>query len=378
MSSSRSVNLAGAAAPGPSRAWVFTWNNPGPDSMQTIEARRSEILVLNAGWEGLTDGRTPHLQGHIVLKSPRRLSQLTAWFPGVHFEPRRGSEAQAREYTEKEGNPGRVDWDDRHQGSRTDIAAMTTLIASNPIAATREVAAQMPHMFVKFHAGVTALARALLPPTPLLIKRNVRWHYGPTGTGKTHTALCDAQDSALHPDDIFIWSISNLKFAGTYAGQTHVVIDELRTTWEHFSFSALLALLGNSRHEVEVKGGTVPWRATHIWVTCPVPPSQFCAVVGDPIDQLLRRISTTREFAVPYVEDAAPDAPAFISPSQASTIPLPQPAREQSPELLPRGPKRLRRTVPPSLPFLPGHVWALGTPARPIEFSASECSDSDA
>jgi len=381
MISSQPVSVSGAAVAhpaAPARAWVFTWNNPPDNAYDMFAARRSDITVLNIGHEGVDPPRTHHLQGHLVLSSPRRLSQLRSWFPGVHFEPRRGTEAQAREYTEKEANLDRLDWDDRHQGARTDISAMTALVASNPLSAARNVASQMPTMYVKFHSGVTALARALLPPTPLIVRRNVRWHYGPTGTGKTHTAICDAELSAVDPDDIFIWSIANLKFAGTYCGQSHVVIDELRTTWEHFSFSSLLALLGNSRHEVEVKGGTVPWRATNIWVTCPVAPSQFCSVVGDPIDQLLRRISSAREFLVPYVASVLPSAPCSYVGAGASppSTPLLLPRAPPSPvSVVPPPAKRAR--VPPSLPLVPdARLWALGTGALPIEFSASECSDS--
>lgn len=295
---------------------MFTWNNPPADAYIQFQALREHISVINIGQEQGASG-TPHLQGHLVLKSPRRLSQLVAWFPGCHFEPRRGSEIQAREYTEKEGNPDRLDWDDRKQGHRTDLAAMTAIVAANPLAAARNVAAEMPHLYVKFHSGVNALARALLKPTDLIVHREVNWHYGPTGTGKTHTALQEAQASAVSDDDIFVWSLPNLKFAGSYCGQSHVIIDELRTNWEHFSFSSLLSLLGNSRHEVEVKGGTVAWRALKIWVTAPVAPQHFCALVGDPIEQLLRRITTVRLFDVPYMQ-----APPVAPPAHVGTPPL--------------------------------------------------------
>lgn len=319
--------MSASARGSPHRAWVFTWNNYPADAYVRLSAERARFPVINVGKEVGASG-TPHLQGHIVSKAPVRLSTLTRLFPGVHFEPRLGSEQQAREYTEKEGNPDRLDWDDRQQGSRTDIQAMTALVAANPLAASRAVAAAMPHLYVKYHAGVAALARQLLPPTSLLVRRIVCWHWGPTGTGKTHSAVTRALAEAHDENDVFVWSLPNLKFAGTYAGQSHVVIDELRTNWEHFSFSGLLSLLGNSRHEVEVKGGTVPWRATRIWVTAPVAPQNFACLVGDPIEQLLRRIAVISEFNVPYVAPppAEPDAAAAACPdprgSPAPTEPL--------------------------------------------------------
>lgn len=314
-----------------SRAWVFTWNNPPPNAYDLLSAHRAKIHVINVGREVGASG-TPHLQGHLVLRSPCRLSWLTRTFPGVHFAIRRGTESQAREYTEKEGLPDRLDWDDRAQGQRSDLQAMAALVAAHPVSATRRVAAEMPEMFLKFHGGVSALSRALMPPTPLIVQRNVRWHYGPTGTGKTHTALQEATAAAGNDSDVFVWSVANLKFAGTYSGQEYVVLDELRTTWEHFTFSSLLALLGNSRHEVEVKGGTVPWRALHIWVTAPVEPRNFACVVGDPVEQLLRRIATTRYFDVPYVAPAEAPAvpPPGTPPATQPLLPSTQPAYPDS------------------------------------------------
>lgn len=334
------------------RNWVFTWNNPPANAYDLLSAQRSRILACNVGREGLSEGRTPHLQGHLVFKNPIRLSQLRAMFPGVHFEIRRGTDQEAREYTEKEGNPDRLDWDTRPgQGARTDIAGMAAVIAAAPISAARNVATRMPEMYIKFHGGCNALARALLPPTPLIFHRQVNWHFGPTGTGKTHTAVTEAAASAGNEDDVFVWSSPNLKFAGTYSGQTHVVIDELRTNWDHFTFSGLLSLLGNSRHEVEVKGGTIPWRASHIWVTAPVPPRDFACLVGDPVEQLIRRCTTIREFAVPYVPAPPPLGPPGADPDLPATQPLPVSDRE-SPVLLPaRSPALLVRSgARPPLP----------------------------
>lgn len=295
----------------PSRAWVFTWNNYPPNAYDQFRAQRPLISSINIGKEVGANG-TPHLQGHMVMKSPCRLSKLTGLFPGVHFEIRRGSEQQAKEYTEKDEDPDRLDWDDRVQGSRTDLHALTAIVAADPLSAARNVAREMPAMYVKYHAGVRALATALLQPTELIVQREVFWHFGPTGTGKTYTALQMAKASAVSENDIFVWSIPNFKFAGTYAGQTHVIIDELRTSWEHFSFSGLLSLLGNSRHEVEVKGATVPWRALKIWVTAPVEPKHFACLVGDPIEQLLRRITHIHEFDIPYVAPAAAPSRVYL------------------------------------------------------------------
>ncbi len=282
---------------------------------------------------------TPHLQGYFVLRgNASRLAAMTAMLPGCHLEPRRGTEAQAIEYTKKEGNPDRCDWDDRHQGARTDLAGMAALVKANPHGAARAVAQQMPEMYLKFHGGVRALASALLEPTPLFVQRNVRWYYGPTGTGKSYTAVTEAREIAGSDDDVFIWSTCNFKFASDYAGQTCVVIDELRTDWEHYSYGALLTLLGRNRHSVELKGTQVPWRAVNIWVTCPMHPTNF-EVVGDPIQQLLKRISLIRHFDVPYV----PPPPPLPSDAHPPAAPATQPMSydSDSEDVLPGFPSAL-------------------------------------
>jgi len=311
----------GPAIRATSRSWVFTWNNYPVDAYSVFEAQRADLIsCINIGREVGASG-TPHLQGHAVFKRAMTLRSLQRIFPGaIHWEVRRGTEQQAVDYTRKDGDADRLDWDDRAQGSRSDLKAMAALVQADPVIAVTQVAQQMPEMFIKFHSGVAALQRALLGATPLHILRNVRWHHGPTGTGKTYTATAEACALAGDPARVFVWSTPNLKFAGSYAGQEYVVIDELRTNWEHFSFSGLLSLLGNSRHEVEVKGSTVPWRATHIWVTAPVEPRFFCSLVGDPIEQLLRRINSVRVFDVPYHEQAAAAAPPPVAPSATASL----------------------------------------------------------
>jgi len=273
-------------AQSPHRAWVFTWNNPPADAYELLSAQRHLINSINVGRE-VGESGTPHLQGHAVFKNPLRLSAILRHLPhGIHWEVRMGTEKQAVDYTMKEGDPDRLDWDDRSQGARTDIRAMSALVAQAPRNAVRAVASQMPDMFVKYHHGVSALARALLPQSALRTERTCTWYYGPSGTGKTHTAVTEATALAGGDDtNVFIWNTQNFKFAGTYSGQQFVVIDELRADWAGFTYARLLTLLDVYRTEVEVKGGQLDWCATHVWITSPMHPDQLC-----PIEEL--RVNT--------------------------------------------------------------------------------------
>lgn len=303
----------------PSRSWVFTWNNYPADAYDQLMARREGFHACFVGKEVGASG-TPHLQGVLISKKPCRLASLTRMFPGVHFEVMRGSERQAVDYTKKEGNPDRLEWDDRHQGSRTDLAAVCELVRANPRIAPRVVASQMPAAFVKFHAGVTALSRALVPVPPLTGSRDVFWYWGATGTGKTHTAIEQALAAAGGDDsNVFVWSLKTLKFAGSYSGEEYVVFEELRPSWSDFSFARLLSLLDKYRCEVEVKGGQVWWNAKAVWVTSPLEPFQMLsaderAVNPHGIEQLVRRIKGVRSFTERY----RPPSPPAICPDSCA------------------------------------------------------------
>lgn len=326
----------------PFRSWCFTWNNYPPTAFDALTLLRKRpkysMTVLAVGAEIGASG-TPHLQGYCVFDGSVRLTQLKTWLPGtIHWEKRRGTEQEAIDYTRKENSPDRLDWDDRAMGHRTDLDAVAAHVALEPVTAVHRAATAFPKHFIRYHAGIAALSRALLVPTPLIVQRSVRWFHGPTRAGKSFTACNEASALAGSDANVFLWSTPNLKFTD-YSGQEFVVLDELRTNWDHFSFAALLSLLGRTRHTVETKGGFVPWRAMHIWITAPVPPKDFACLVGDPIEQLLGRIQEVRHFPFAY------EAPAFASLAICPGTPptLPFPVSDSEVESRPRRRRRIAR-----------------------------------
>lgn len=330
--------------PRPHRSWCFTWNNYPADVEDRLRAQADRFHMCAAGREVSASG-TPHLQGVLISKKPLRLAALIKLFPGCHFEVMRGEEAEAVRYTHKGDAPPysgiagihgpRIDWDTRQQGSRTDLAAVTALVQANPRLAVRRVAAEMPTSYVKYHQGIKALAHALQPVPPLRgAIPDVFWFYGPTGTGKSHTAIEEAVTRAGGDEsNVFRWTIPNFKFPGNFTGEDYVVIDELRSTWEHFSFGRLLSILDRFRCETELKGSNLYWSPKAIWITTPLHPQDFVTDEerrGNPlcIGQLLRRIKEIREFSVFYVRPPSPaPAPDAICPDstdegQPGTPPL--------------------------------------------------------
>lgn len=321
-----------------SRSYVFTWNNYPADAYDLLTVLRPRCHLMAVGKEVAASG-TAHLQGFLIMKSPCRMGSLIRQFPGVHFEVKvtNSSEKQCVDYTKKEGNPDRLDWDDRQQGSRTDLAAVCDVIKTNPRIAVRAVAAQFPTTFVKYHAGISALTRALQPVGALHTQRHVCWFFGDTGCGKSYTAVEEALAAAGgDASDVYRWTITSLKWAGSYSGQRYVIIDELRPDWDGFSMAALFGLLDQYAHEVEIKGSQVSWAATHIWITTPLTPqdffSQYNAVkkFREESQQLIRRLHDIRAFTIPYV---APAPSAWTPPAVCPDSEPDQPPPSVTPPL---------------------------------------------
>ena len=89
------------AQDGKCRNWVFTLNN-------YTEEEEASLLILPSGVKYLIVGKemvqTPHLQGYVVFTSQVRLFTCKKLLPRAHWEQRKGSHEQARDYCKKEGN----------------------------------------------------------------------------------------------------------------------------------------------------------------------------------------------------------------------------------------------------------------------------------
>lgn len=127
----------------------------------------------------------------------------------------------------------------------------------------------------------------------------VLWFYGPTGSGKTRTAVEIARESGLR---YWVSSDSDLKWFDGYTGQEYAIIDEFRR--QGIKFSWILKLLDRYPLLVPIKGSWVRWSPKVIILTCPVPPREAYQWLDkdgetqdwDGIDQLKRRIDAEIEF----------------------------------------------------------------------------------
>lgn len=143
--------------------WCFTLNNPESDLGQWPETVKYAVYQGEIGESG-----NYHFQGYVEFYSNQRLSALKELVPGAHWEKRRGTAEQAREYAMKEESRVEGPWEfgvftSSRQGARTDLATACDLVRT---IGARAVAREYPEVYAKFHRGLHALEQALEEPVP--------------------------------------------------------------------------------------------------------------------------------------------------------------------------------------------------------------------
>lgn len=199
-----------------SRNWIFTLNNWVPDDELSIS-------FLGARWtcygKEVGESGTPHLQGYVVFKSARTLKALKKKLPRAHWEIRRGTHLQAKEYCQKDGDF--VEYGDEPEKNGGDSIAerarknkrlrdetLNDLVNSGEISIM--CVRKLKHARIDLEQEGNAYTA-----------KGVRgiWIYGPPGTGKTHYARNNWEDA-------FYIKPQNKWFDG-YSGEKTIVLDDL-------------------------------------------------------------------------------------------------------------------------------------------------------
>lgn len=120
----------------------------------------------------------------------------------------------------------------------------------------------------------------------------VLWYWGATGTGKSRAAAADAAERGHGLDDVF-WHPGGKWWDG-YDRQAVVILDDFRPG--NWKFAYLLRVLDRYPMRVEVKGGFRQLDSPLIIISCPKHPAECYLDSGEDLEQLLRRITTIREF----------------------------------------------------------------------------------
>lgn len=303
----------GSAASGRnvSRFWCFTLNNYD----EAVFAQYKELHESGIA-KGLILGKevgasgTRHIQGCVRFNQPRSFNwvretlrcRITDATP--HVEAARNPSA-AMDYCKKDGDYIELGETGAKQGKRTDLEeACRELLESKDINQFKE---DYPHIYVKYYKGLSALITH--GPRKVGEKPLVIWCTGGTGTGKTRWVW----DNYPHEQ---IWPAHNtLKWFDGYEGQPIALFDDFRGHWCQFSF--LLTILDRYRIKVPFKGGFCWWCPSTIIITSIHRPEQVYQVIGEDMNQLLRRIDEIKEFPLP-VENPQDEAQSQYSLSQTT------------------------------------------------------------
>lgn len=270
------------------RNWCVTLNNPD-DVFTPLEWVGDEDFVA---WQ-LEKGEkkeTPHLQIYMEFKNARTLNQLKKKSKTAHWEIRKGTQQQALDYATKWEDPTYVDgpWcygDKAEQGARHDIAGLVAMVKEGCTDMEMAENVGTREVYFKYHAAVTKLRGQMV--TRRTTMPEVRWYYGPTGTGKSTCAITEFPDA-------YVKNMSNGKWWDGYRGQTCVLLDDMRK--DTFKFHELLRLFDRLPLQVEYKGGSTEFNSPVIIVTSCYAP-EFLYETREDLKQLLRRIAVIREFS---------------------------------------------------------------------------------
>lgn len=269
-----------------SRAWCFTVNNWTDDDKLVLDMLAAEAKYMVYGEEKGESG-TPHLQGYVELNKTARLSAMKKWHGSAHWEPRRGTAEQARQYCMKDGTvTERGNWEERGQGARTDLNELKAMLDAG--ATIEDVANADVKTYAKYQRFFDSWAkRAEFHTAGGFRKVNVEVHVGASGCGKTRQAY------ERFPNAFPVQFTGSFPFDG-YDGHKEILIDEFYGQLKH---SDMLSILDGHRYAVAVKGGTRYARWDTVIITSNKEPSEWYHFGLTP--ELARRINSVTIYERP-------------------------------------------------------------------------------
>lgn len=262
-----------------SRTWCFTLNNPLTNLLPIHGEERYVIWQREVGASG-----TIHLQGYIETKKPMRLANMVLWLPGAHFEQRRGSRDQARDYCKKadsrqEGPWERGSWDEGGSGARNDLLEIKRKVDENVPEAT--IAEEHFETWLRHYRGLREYKK--IKTAHREWKTQVEVYWGKSGTGKSRRAM-DENPGAY-------WKTRD-EWWDAYDGHATIVIDDFYG-WLPYDF--LLRLMDRYPLDLPSKGGFRRLAATKLVITSNKPPEEWYPSIVDKTP-LLRRIDSIKEY----------------------------------------------------------------------------------
>lgn len=295
-----------------SQNWCFTWNNPDVDRLFLNESDGESFsgtsIVLPDYVQYLVyqrergDNGTEHFQGYLETDRRIRINQLKNINARIHWEARRGSQAQAVAYCQKADS--RIDgpWEhgvpreSRSQGSRTDLVSVAERIAQG--ADFQEIENDFPGESIRFRRHIMEACR---DRRRRILRRELRPNltvtvlWGDPGTGKTRSVYESEGIENIYT--LTECHNGSIWFDG-YDNESVLLIDDFRG-W--IKYTTLLKMLDIFPYRLPIKGSFDYAAWTKVYITSNHPIEEWYRTdSGHCIGALRRRIHRVEHFTADH------------------------------------------------------------------------------
>lgn len=271
------------------RDWCFTLNNPTEEEIRTLREKLGDPEVCRYACFQRETGAsgTHHLQGYLELRRNGRLTAVRRVHPRAHYEPRRGSRDQARDYCRKTDETVIANsfeefgtWVCSQQGKRNDLKAAKEYLKTHTV---QEAALEYPETYARYPRFFTDMKN--FQTEPRMFKTKVHVYIGPTGCGKTSTAYENFPG---------IWKKPPGAWYDSYDCHENVLIDDFNG--RDIEWSMLLQILDRYPMDVPIKGAFRKFVPRNIIITTNFPIDDWYPCIADK-SPLHRRIDEVRTWA---------------------------------------------------------------------------------
>lgn len=246
-----------------SKRWCYTLNNYSAVEKELME--KIECVYQVIGIEKGENG-TPHLQGFIIFKSNKRLSNMKTINKRAHWEPAKGTSEQASTYCKKDGNFkefGRLPMTSSQVAQKGGDAEKKRWDDAKEMARNGNIDDVPSDIFIKYYRTLKEIRKDYMTKPDDADDVTGVWIHGPPGVGKSRKAREEFPGAYLKMQN---------KWWDGYQNEEFVILDDfdckelghLLKIWaDRYSFLA------------ETKGGAIHIRPKKFIITSNYGPHQF-------------------------------------------------------------------------------------------------------